>query len=79
MFYVYVLKSLKQGRLYIGMSSDPQKRLAEHNAGLQSSTKGYRPYQLLLTEEYPDRKQARQREKSLKSGCRRESIKILFP
>jgi putative endonuclease len=78
MFFVYVLKSLKDGDLYIGMSEDVEARLIRHNQGKVPSTKYRRPFQLLHTEEYPDRQQARKREKFLKSGPgHRELYKLM--
>ena len=68
MFFVYVLESLKDKKLYIGMTENVELRLLRHNQGKVPSTKYRRPLLLLHTEEYPDRKQARKREKFLKSG-----------
>jgi putative endonuclease len=39
-YYVYVIKSEIDGRLYKGMSQDPPSRLIQHNAGKVRSTKG---------------------------------------
>jgi putative endonuclease len=50
------------------MTENVEARLIRHNQGKVPSTKNRRPLQLLHTEEYPDRKQARKREKFLKSG-----------
>jgi len=33
MFYVYILKSEKDGKLYIGYTNDLKRRLEEHNSG----------------------------------------------
>ncbi|MFP4472492.1 MAG: GIY-YIG nuclease family protein [Candidatus Omnitrophota bacterium] len=77
--YVYVIESLKNKQLYIGISKDPEQRLKEHNSGYQKATKGFRPYKLLFVEKYISRPEARQREKFLKSGCGREYIRKLFP
>jgi putative endonuclease len=38
-YYVYILKSLKDGRYYIGSTSDVMARLKFHNSGLQRSTR----------------------------------------
>ncbi|MBP9705018.1 MAG: GIY-YIG nuclease family protein [Chitinophagales bacterium] len=62
------------GRHYIGMCSDFDKRLIEHNSGKTKSTKGYRPWKLLFKEELPSRLEARAREKYFKSGIGREYI-----
>ena len=52
MFYVYILRSKQNGRYYIGYSKDVEDRLARHNAGHTQSTKPYRPWELVYTEEY---------------------------
>ncbi len=68
MWTVYVLKSEKQERLYVGMSENLNRRLSEHNSGKVFSTKGYRPWTIIHTEECSDSQSAREREKYLKSG-----------
>jgi putative endonuclease len=55
MFYVYILRSKKSGRLYTGHTRDIDKRLAEHNSGLSKSTKGRGPFELIYKEEYQTR------------------------
>ena len=75
MMYVYVLKSINNYRFYVGMTESVERRLKEHNSGKTKSTKGYRPWQLFFFEEYPNREEARQREKYLKSGVGKEYIK----
>jgi len=66
-YYVYILKSLKAGRYYIGQSEDVMERLRRYNRGGVWSTKGYRPWQIHDVEEYGTRKEAIQREHYLKS------------
>ncbi len=66
--FVYVLRSEKDSRLYVGMSKNVDKRLLEHNAGKTRSTKAYRPWKIIHTEIHLDRIAARKREKYLKSG-----------
>jgi putative endonuclease len=78
MVFEYVLKSLKENRLYIGMAENVERRLQEHNSGKTKSTKGYRPWELVAFEEHPDREAARSREKYLKSGSGREYIKSKY-
>ena len=65
MYYVYVLRSFKHGRLYVGSSARPDERLASHNAGRVRSTKAYRPWERVLLEEHPDRNTAEKRERYL--------------
>jgi putative endonuclease len=75
-FFVYVLVSHKSGlRFYVGMCSDVENRLKEHNVGKTKSTKGYIPWQLFYFEKFNTRKEAREREKYLKSGSGKEKIR----
>lgn len=69
MYYVYVLKSEKDGLLYIGSTGDLRKRLNEHNTGLNRSTKGRIPFALVYYEAYQSEKDARKRERNLKLGA----------
>lgn len=69
MYYVYILRSFKDDSLYIGFSSDLNKRLKEHNSGQTPSTKDKAPLRLIYFEAYLDRKDATGREKFLKSGA----------
>lgn len=75
MYHVYVIQSELDGRLYVGMSLNPDTRLIDHNRGHVFSTKGYRPWKLVYKELVGDRKSARQREKYLKGGSGKEFIK----
>lgn len=75
MTFVYVIRSLKDGRFYVGLTSNVQRRLSEHNAGRTRSTKGYSPWELFFIEEYETLSEARNREVYLKSGVGKEYIK----
>lgn len=66
MFYVYILKSRKDGNLYIGFTSDLRKRLEEHNSGKTKSTSYRTPLDLVYYEAYKSRDDAEKREKMLK-------------
>ena len=75
MYFVYVIRSEIDGRYYVGISEDVERRVGEHNSGRTKSTKGYIPWKLVFQEEYEDRKTARKREKYLKSGYGKQWIK----
>lgn len=66
LFFVYAIKSLQRNYIYVGLSNNVERRLDEHNSGLNRTTKPYAPFKLILCEEYPDRVAARKREKYLK-------------
>ena len=72
MFYVYVLRSHKNGYRYIGQTNNLERRLREHNEGLTKSIKFQLPFAVEFTEEYSTRVEAVRREKFLKSGQGRE-------
>jgi len=74
-YYVYVIKSLKDNNLYIGISKNPSKRLKQHNLGMTNSTKHRRPFKLIYQEKCVDRLEARKKEKFYKSGYGREILK----
>ena len=76
-FFVYVCKSLKDGRLYVGSSNNLERRLQEHSRGEVTSTKHRQPFELLYYEVYRVEKDARMREKYLKGGGRaRKNLNI---
>ncbi len=80
MFFVYVLKSEVDGRLYKGFTNNLESRLNEHNLGKTKSTKAYRPWKFVLIEKYTNLNEARKREIFLKSGLGRTFLKkILAP
>ena len=64
--WVYILKSLKDSRLYIGCCSDLQLRFQQHNEGKVSSTEYRRPFVLIYYEAYKSKEIAFEREKLLK-------------
>ena len=66
-YFVYILQSLKDQKYYIGSSADVEARVRFHNSGLQRSTKGRIPFQLILFEECPSRELALKREKQIKA------------
>jgi putative endonuclease len=80
MYFVYVLKSHVDGRLYKGMTKNIETRIYEHNTGKNKSTRPYRPWILVYSKEFETREEARKHEKWLKSGIGREFLKsILVP
>ncbi len=70
MVYVYVLKSEKDGNLYIGSTNDLRRRFQEHNTGRVASTKNRRPFELVYYEAYKADADARHREQNLKLRSR---------
>ena len=74
-YYVYILKSEKDGKRYIGLTGDLERRISEHNSGKVRSTKNRRPLTLIYYEEFGSKEEATKRERFYKSGRGREYIK----
>ncbi len=70
MFYMYILKSLKDNKLYIGSTKNIVERLKEHNSGKVESTKLRKPLKLVYFEGYANENEARHREQNLKLRAR---------
>ena len=68
MHYVYVLQG-ERGEHYIGYTADLRRRLDEHNAGNNASTRG-RSWDLLYYEACRSARSARDRERVLKGHGR---------
>jgi putative endonuclease len=80
MINLYVIRSDINGNFYVGICKNIANRLKEHEAGKNRYTKGLRPWKLVHSEEFPDWKEARAKEKYYKSGVGKEYLKkILVP
>jgi len=80
MFYVYVIQSLKTGKIYIGQTQDINKRIKRHNQELKTKPTTYTkrnqgPWKLVYKEGLKTREEATKRERELKSFQGRRFIK----
>ncbi len=73
-YYVYILHSKKDKKLYIGSTPDLKLRIRKHQTGYVRSTKNRRPLELIYYEAYALREDALKREKYLKSGGGRKEL-----
>ena len=78
-YTVYILYSQKDRRLYVGCTSNIEKRLKRHNGGQVAATANRRPLDLIRAEQFASKTDAFNRERFLKSlwGAR-EKKKILL-
>ena len=67
MHRMYVLKSEKTGKYYIGCTNDLKKRIVQHNKGETESTKRDMPWKIVCYKNFNDQKQAYECEKLVKS------------
>lgn len=75
MYYVYVIKSLKDGKLYVGYTDNLKDRIKRHNGGQVDSTKSRRPFRLVFYEAFKNKRDAITDEKFFKSGYGRKVLK----
>ncbi len=75
MYYVYILKSGTNDEFYLGYTSNLDKRIKEHNAGNNLSTK-HSKWDLVYYEAYTSKSFAMKRERTLKKNRRMYSFLI---
>jgi len=76
-FYCYMVECA-DGSLYTGWTTDPKRRVKEHNSGRGSYyTRVRRPVKLVYTEEQPDRSTAQKREYAIKKLTRPKKIDLI--
>ena len=78
MYQVYILKSEKLEKYYIGHSHDIVLRLESHNHGKVRSTKAYRPWKIVYSEISESKQEAYKREFQIKSYKGGEAFKKLL-
>ncbi|MEY2671998.1 MAG: hypothetical protein RL687_415 [Candidatus Parcubacteria bacterium] len=66
-YFVYILFSKKDHKLYVGCTHDYEHRLKEHNQGKVPATKNRRPLEIIYLEKYEVKSEAFNRERFLKT------------
>jgi len=75
-FYCYILEC-SDGTYYTGWSTEPERRLREHNSGAGARyTRSRRPVRLVYLEELPDKSSALKRERAIKALSRPKKLKL---
>ena len=74
MFHVYVLKSEKTGRRYVGSCENLETRLRRHNLGQSKATCHGVPWTLVHSETFSNRADATRRGRYYKSGRGRDEL-----
>ena len=78
MYSVYAIKSTAHNYIYVEFTNNLARRLSEHNKGENRSTKAYKPFVLIYSEQTESREEARKKEKYYKSGIGKEFLKSLL-
>jgi len=75
--YVYILRCADD-TLYTGYTTDPERRVAEHNAGKGAKyTRGRTPVDLVYLESYDSQSSAMSREYEIKQLRREEKTRLI--
>ena len=76
--YLYILQSQKNGRYYIGSTSNWKRRVEEHNKGSSPYTRTTRPWVVKYLKEFGTMEEARKEEMMLKRMKSRKVIEELI-
>ena len=77
-YFIYILTNQSNSVLYIGMTNDLLRRIAEHQSGLiKGFTQKYNCKKLVYFEEFVTPYEAITREKQLKAGSRKKKIDLI--
>ncbi len=77
-YYLYVLRSEKDGRFYIGSTHDLRERVKLHNTGAVKSTRPRRPLELIFYEAYANEYDAKRREGYLKTAKGKIALRVML-
>lgn len=77
-WFVYILRC-SDNTLYTGVTTDVERRVAEHNGTTKSAkyTKARQPVELVYTKKAKDRSGAQIREASIKKLSREEKLNLI--
>lgn len=78
MNYVYILRSKKDNRLYVGRTDNLKRRFQEHITGKAWTTKRMLPVTLIFYEAFINKNDAIKREKYFKTSKGRSTIKMML-
>ena len=78
MYFVYILKC-KDGSLYTGITTNVERRFAEHKSGVGGRyTSAKEAVKVVYTEQHPNRSSASKRESEIKSWRRKKKLALIF-
>lgn len=77
MYHVYILEC-DDGSLYTGITTDVERRFAEHKSGRSTNyTRAHRAKKIVYTEECENRSEASKREAAIKKLKREEKFQLI--
>jgi len=77
-YCVYVLQSDKDGKHYMGFTTDLNERLKRHSDGLVTATAPRRPVRLIYCEYHASKGDALRRERYFKTSAGKKALKLML-
>ena len=77
-YHLYILRSIKVCKYYVGISKNPQRRLEYHNTIEKGFTSRYRPWEVVFTNKFKTKAEAMAAEKKVKGWKSRIMIEKLI-
>lgn len=77
MYYVYLLQSVVDDRIYVGQTSDLKRRIREHRAGRDYTTRKYGGIRLVFYEAFVSKEDSLRREKYFKTTKGKSSLRLI--
>ncbi len=74
MFCLYILKSERDEKLYIGSTKNLERRILEHKNGKVKSTRNRLPLSLVYKEYFASKVEAQNKERYFKGGGKAHSL-----
>ena len=78
MYYVYVLKSKRNARMYVGRTEDLRRRFQEHRLGKVWTTFRMLPISLLFYEAFSSKADSIRRERYLKTSKGKSTLRMML-
>jgi putative endonuclease len=76
-YFVYILEC-EDGSLYTGITTDVERRFAEHKSGIGSNfTRAKKAKRIVYTKQYPGRSSASKREAEIKAWPRARKLTLI--
>ncbi|GJQ63061.1 MAG: hypothetical protein SCALA702_21140 [Melioribacteraceae bacterium] len=77
-YSLYILQSLNHNKFYVGISSNPERRLEFHNTIEKGFTSRYRPWRIVFVKKCDSKSTALQLERKVKSWKSKKMIQKLI-
>lgn len=78
MYYVYLLRSLRDGKIYTGYTTDLKRRIREHHDQIVHTTHRMGKLDLIYYEAFKNERDARERERYLKTTQGKRTLKLML-